>query len=165
MRGAPLRPSTAGTTRVCVDEFRDGDIRGAVYSPYLEDAIPFSGVSRLLAGLEQVADTLDFPQAYVDYRTFGSAPARRPAAEKERRLIPLMDEQTFETKVGKHTTFIIQIQYRQNATWQGTITWSEKKQVKQFRSTLELIKLMDEAVEEARDGEGFARWEPAEATE
>ena len=39
------------------------------------------------------------------------------------------------------------VMYRQNATWQGSVTWAEKDQKANFRSALELIKLMDSAVE------------------
>ena len=45
-------------------------------------------------------------------------------------------------------TFIIRVQYRQNATWQGTIQWVEQKKTQQFRSVLEMIKLMEEVVDE-----------------
>ncbi len=40
-------------------------------------------------------------------------------------------------------TFIIHINHTQNASWQGEITWAEKKITKNFRSTLELIKMID----------------------
>ena len=50
---------------------------------------------------------------------------------------------------GKKATFLIQVQYRQNATWQGEITWVEKKESIRFRSALELIKLIDSAVQES----------------
>ena len=43
--------------------------------------------------------------------------------------------------------FVIQIERCENATWQGSILWTEKNVTKQFRSALELIKLVDSAVE------------------
>ncbi len=43
-------------------------------------------------------------------------------------------------------TFTIQIQFQQNATWQGTITWAEGGKTQKFRSELEMLKLMMEAV-------------------
>ena len=49
---------------------------------------------------------------------------------------------------GKKATFVVQVQYRQNATWQGTVTWLEEGKQSHFRSALELIKLMDSALEE-----------------
>lgn len=51
-------------------------------------------------------------------------------------------------------TFLIHIISCQNTTWQGKVTWTEKKESKSFRSMLELIKLIDAAVstEKAEDG-------------
>lgn len=43
-------------------------------------------------------------------------------------------------------TFTIQIQFQQNATWQGTIAWAEGGKRQKFRSELEMLKLMMEAV-------------------
>ncbi len=42
--------------------------------------------------------------------------------------------------------FVIQIERCENATWQGSILWTEKNVTQQFRSALELIKLVDSAV-------------------
>lgn len=44
-------------------------------------------------------------------------------------------------------TFVMQVLFRQNATWQGTIQWIEGRQTKQYRSMNELLMLMDEAEE------------------
>lgn len=59
------------------------------------------------------------------------------------------------TKDG--AVFLLEIQHRQNATWQGSITWVERQNKQYFRSALELIKLIDNAldqsVEEEREGE------------
>lgn len=51
-------------------------------------------------------------------------------------------------------TFIIKILNRQNSTWQGTITWVDKQQTQNFRSALELIKLIDGALDEDVEIEG-----------
>ncbi len=49
--------------------------------------------------------------------------------------------------------FVIQIDRCENATWQGSILWTEKNITQQFRSALELIRLMDSAItmEEKKD--------------
>lgn len=44
--------------------------------------------------------------------------------------------------------FLIVVEDRQNATWQGTITLPEENRTVHFRSALELIKLMDEVISE-----------------
>ena len=45
-------------------------------------------------------------------------------------------------------TFLIRVLYKQHGTWQGEITWVEKKEKKYFRSMLELIRLIDDVVGE-----------------
>ena len=62
-------------------------------------------------------------------------------------------EKLIEPK-GEKATFVVHVMYRQNATWQGSVTWAEKKQTANFRSALELIKLMDSAVEATAITEG-----------
>lgn len=59
---------------------------------------------------------------------------------------------------GNKTTFIVQVQFCQNASWQGTIAWTEQKKEKRFRSTLELLKLMDEALN-SQGEESAIQWE------
>ena len=43
----------------------------------------------------------------------------------------------------RSATFIVRIQYRQNASWQGQVTWAEENKTASFRSALELLKLID----------------------
>lgn len=49
---------------------------------------------------------------------------------------------------GGREAFLVQILNTQNATWQGTVTWTDGKKTQPFRSALELIKLIDSALEE-----------------
>ena len=44
---------------------------------------------------------------------------------------------------GALTTFAIRILFQQNASWQGSLTWLKENKEWRFRSTLELILLMD----------------------
>lgn len=46
-------------------------------------------------------------------------------------------------------TFIINIMHSQNATWQGSVDWlgKEGKRSQYFRSALELLRLIDSAME------------------
>ena len=48
---------------------------------------------------------------------------------------------------GNHkTTFVVKIEHCQTGTWQGKVIWAEEERTVSFRSTLELIRLMDEAL-------------------
>ncbi len=55
-------------------------------------------------------------------------------------------------EVGKKATFVVNVQYRQNATWQGKVLWAETGKSCNFRSALELLKLIDGALDEAEEG-------------
>jgi hypothetical protein len=59
--------------------------------------------------------------------------------------------------VKEQQTFIIRILNRQNATWQGVVTRTDKQEEKPFRSLLELIKLVNSALAEEEGGDPPAR--------
>ncbi len=46
----------------------------------------------------------------------------------------------------RQSSFIVEIKDTKNQSWQGNLTWVEKKEKVPFRSTLELIRLIDSAV-------------------
>ena len=50
-------------------------------------------------------------------------------------------------------TFIVKVVDTQNSTWQGSVTWVEKQRMQNFRSALELIKLIDGAIDESNEKE------------
>ncbi|NLW77799.1 MAG: hypothetical protein GXY32_00065 [Ruminococcaceae bacterium] len=47
---------------------------------------------------------------------------------------------------GDSDTFVVNVQFRQHATWQGTVKWAGQNQEVHFRSVLELLKIMDGAL-------------------
>lgn len=54
----------------------------------------------------------------------------------------------------KQETFIVKIMSTQNSTWQGNVTWVEQNKVQNFRSALELMKMLDAAISD-NNGESF----------
>lgn len=60
----------------------------------------------------------------------------------------MRDEQDSKNLVGHKASFIVRVTSRQNATWQGSMSWTERGVTKHFRSALELIKLIDSALDE-----------------
>ena len=122
-------------TRICVDAFEKGVPRGRFYNPHMETEQPFESLMQLLQGMEANMENMAFPKAYQVTRTF----APRPMPENT----PVGDAPLY----GKIATFAVRILFRQNASWQGSITWLEGKQEQSFRSVLELILLMDTALQ------------------
>lgn len=157
MRGNSLLPSTVTKTLVCVDEFNNSDMSGRFYNLYMPGPINFSSIYEVIDIMEEFFEEISFPQAYCEDRTFTAKP--KPTQRKqESEAHQYMPEDIFTNENGKKATFVIQVQFRQNATWQGTITWTEEKKMQRFRSTLEMIKLMDDAMGKD-EKEQIAVWE------
>lgn len=56
------------------------------------------------------------------------------------------EERPVEDK-KKNGTFVVHIKCCENATWQGEVTWAEKNKKESFRSALELLRLIDGALD------------------
>ncbi|MDO5411520.1 MAG: hypothetical protein Q4F21_13930 [Lachnospiraceae bacterium] len=68
-----------------------------------------------------------------------------------------------EGKHGNVATFIVRVRQREHSTWQGNVIWADTKQESNFRSCLELIKLMEGAM--ADSGEEAQEEAPADEIE
>lgn len=55
-------------------------------------------------------------------------------------------KQSKQSKKGN--SFLVVVKDTQQETWQGTIEWIEKNKKQSFRSALEMLKLIDSALEE-----------------
>ena len=59
-----------------------------------------------------------------------------------------VDFETVDEVPARKATFEVSVKYQQNSTWQGQILWAEKNMKQSFRSVLEMLRLMDEALAE-----------------
>ncbi|MBQ2785972.1 MAG: hypothetical protein IJF02_05665 [Oscillospiraceae bacterium] len=123
------------TTLVCVDSYQNGVISGRFYNPYMTAEQPFQSLTQFLQGMEATLETMDFPKAYTATRTFAPLPKVTPG------------DPNGQCQPGAQATFAVRILFRQNASWQGSVTWLEGKREQSFRSVLELILLMSTALE------------------
>ena len=121
-------------TTVCIDSYLNGELKGRFYDPYCGEGVQFHSVTQFLMQMEQAMDEMGFPKAFTETRVFTS-PAVLPTCSAEKR-----------DYTGKRATFALRILFRQNSSWQGSVTWLEGKQERSFRSVLELIRLMDNAL-------------------
>ena len=124
------------TTVVCIDDYEDGVPVGRFYNPYSPNGEKFRGIVRFLGRMEDTLDRMNYPQAFTTARAF-SRPYSNMAAPSGEKL-----------REGKIATFAVRILFRQNASWQGSVTWLENDRSQSFRSVLELVLLMDSALQE-----------------
>ena len=121
-------------TTVCVDSYQDSVFTGRLYNPYLSAGKEFHSMVQFLSVMDETLDAMNFPQSFTAKRTFATPPKWEPAPVDWSEL------------TGELATFTIRILFRQNASWQGSVSWLEGGQEQSFRSALELIFLMDSAL-------------------
>ena len=123
------------TTVVCVDSYENGVLTGRFYNPYLKHGATFQSLTQFLLKMEQTLDTMNLPQSFTAVRAFAPPPPPSAASPPT----PAQQE-------GALATFALRVIFRQNSSWQGSITWLEAGREQSFRSVLELIFLMDSAL-------------------
>lgn len=144
-----IYPSAPNLAVVCIDRADQGDHNGKFYHYYKYEPVTFKDFGELIMKLDDFYDEIDFPQAAYTQRSFGN----QKKAEDRKELKKLQKPEELMGRNGDVATFVIHVQYRQNATWQGKILWADKKEERTFRSALEMIKLMDSAIEKTLEKE------------
>ena len=123
-------------TRVCVDSYENGVFVGRFYNPGSSQEYVFKSMSQFLTQMEDLLDQMQFPQAFTAVRTFSMRPNE----------IKNLEDSERDKETGKLATFVVRVLFRQNASWQGSLTWEDEGLEENFRSALELIFLMDSAL-------------------
>lgn len=123
------------TTSVCIDSYENQVMVGRFYNPCCPEEVRFHGVMDFLKKIENMLDQMNFPQAFTSVRTFAKVPAMTP-------------RETHDGKIqkGELATFALKVLFRQNTSWQGSVSWLEGGREETFRSVLELLLLLDSAV-------------------
>ena len=124
------------TTMVCIDSYENSVPTGRLLNPSLESGRSFTSLVGFLREMDALLDSMKLPQSFSAARSFqksisGSGGRSQPVQESSQ---------------GKLATFAVRIIFRQNASWQGSVTWLEGEQEESFRSALELVLLMDSAL-------------------
>ena len=107
--------------------------------------------------MEACLEYAGFPQADLEERHFDSRKGGKTSLKQQEETV--MPTEKLALEKGEKATFIVQVQFRQNASWQGEITWTEGKKKQRFRSALEMLKLMDEAMAAQETDEKPLHWE------
>ena len=139
---------------VCIDDDKDADYQGLIYHQYADEPISFNGIASMILEMENLFDEWDFPQRGLAERKFDKKKEnhKRPVSETEddRLKIEIISDthgvRNVQNKKGKLGTFVIQVVYRQDASWQGHVIYQEDNEKLEFNSALELIKIIDRAV-------------------
>ena len=101
----------------------------------MKEGLSFQSTTQLLLEMEMVLDRMNLPASFTAGRTFITPPDHNTGPPPE------------QHRSGELATFAVKILFRQHASWQGCVTWLEGRREQSFRSVLELILLMDSAIQ------------------
>lgn len=135
---------------ICIDRKSHADYEGKLWNEYSESPQEFHSILEIFRMIEDFLDELDFPQRSTVPRSFAGRALREETQDKRKGKTKKMGN--LEDKNGEEGTFIVQIKYRQNATWQGQVVWAEQNKKEYFRSALELLRLIDGAMSGGEKG-------------
>ena len=128
----------AQATILKVTSYDRQNLCGYLSNPFFGGDVFFDGLIPMLKLLENLFDTLNFPQRSMEQRTFDTQIPPKPAAASREAC-------------SKHqilATFKLRVLFRQNASWSGVLVWREQEAAASFRSVLELIGILDSALSE-----------------
>ena len=139
---------------VCIDDNKDADYQGLIYHQYADEPISFNGIADIILEMENLFDEWDFPQRGLAERKFDKKKENHkrpvPETEDDKLKIEIISDthgvRNVQNKKGKLGTFVIQVVFRQDASWQGHVIYQEDNEKLDFNSALELIKIIDRAV-------------------
>lgn len=141
----------------CMILYIDGvtgmDLQGIMDNCYLEKPIRFNHIMEMVFLADSILDQFEYPKATVDYRS---------NKREKKAIVPLQERLEYQRRVyervqpmnsklqqsGKRKHFIINIYFRQNASWQGELLILKGKKIlsqTRYRSIYELIRLIYEA--------------------
>ncbi len=137
--------SAPNLMNICIDRNSSGGAGGRLYHKYIKEPVRFNAVGELLDDMEDLFDMIGYPERSTQQRTFEDLPEPN-AKRKEAVQVTTTDDLLRQS--GDLATFVVHVKFRQHSTWQGEVVWAEKNKKCYFRSALELLKLIDGALDE-----------------
>lgn len=135
--------SLLSSVLVCINSFELHEPVGVLYTVTQPEPIAFNGAIQLCNIMDEYFTANKAPQQTHEYRSFSS---KKQKSTEENTMAEIITQSELPNENGQKGTFIVYVQFRQNASWQGQIQWVDGKKTQKFRSTLEMLKLIDEAV-------------------
>lgn len=147
-------PTSARTFFLNITKSVNGHFCGEICNLFYADAIPFNGLDEAILRMNKILDELGCPQSSTELRSFqhswtkGSRKREKETLqESNQRYQQYWNKSFMQLPLSHRPQLQIDILYRQNATWQGTIVLMQSLERKKanFRSVLELLHLIRSA--------------------
>ena len=131
-----VREELNKTVLIYVDSYENSVPIGDACILFNEDYFHFNSLSQLLIGInDQIEHDNNSSQTFTNLEKFHAGLEQDGASYT-----------VHHHHKGRVATFSILLICRHNSSWQGEITWLEKRKKENFRSVLELIMILDSAL-------------------
>lgn len=150
-------PEYANTIMLCVDSFDGGLAQGRIHTFFFNDETHFSSLDQMLFALEDILDKTQAVQRDSALRKpVRSKKPRKQVDEDEMFARPVPAFAPYYTladlsvRKGKLASFYLRVYARQHASLQGVLAWARHKYTVAFRSEMELLVLLRDALMETQ---------------
>ena len=160
-----LVTATSIQMRAEIVSFSNNQLRGLLFNRFLDTPFEFVCFLQMIEKMEEIFDTKGFPEAFMTPRVFGASgynSRKKLEVGGNTEMKDAMNSTTKSDPGSSKCTFEITVKFRQNATWQGQILWVDKNLKQNFRSVLEMLKLMDEAMTDCEEQQEAITWYDSE---
>ena len=146
MHVIPARmPNAMSNVYVFIDSCDGHDASGTIYVLGGTVKSTFSGLTEMVIKCDKILSSASVVKASFCDRDFGyGTRARNSKQAGQTGAVP--NESRDVKELSENAAFIVHIQQRLNATWQGDITWVARCLTRHFLSSLDMIKLIEQAL-------------------
>ncbi|WP_312442821.1 hypothetical protein [Lacrimispora sp.] len=143
------------TMLICFNGRNGENLYGEILNCYIDGPVSFSNVGELILKLDEICDWVGTPQPSADPRFLNKKMSEEYAYRTKRKnnipvkaKVQLQDSMALSSRaITAKETLIVKIEHRQNASIQGRVIGKlTKKQYVNFRSALELMRMLNEVV-------------------
>ena len=132
---------------ICIDGCENADYQGKLWHQYSDSPIEFLGMVNLMEIMDGLMDEWGFPQKGVKQRSFYNADRNKNEVgyDEESRIDQIRKKNgvsNIQNKRGKLGSYVVQVSFRQNATWQGHVVCTNTNVKRDFSSEMELLKII-----------------------
>jgi hypothetical protein len=134
---------------ICIDDISGYDFSGRITNPYMPEVKPFISSNEMLKIIDRFLDSVGIPRPLLSPRLFSdAAPESKPKTpvRAQKDIEVYRSESELASCRGEISTFLVHIKFRYNASWQGSFKWVEGNQSRDFRSTLDLLRMISDAL-------------------
>ncbi len=160
MDDSSLNPNRQGLVLVFVNKYKNHDISGNFSMPFagfrkksIRRPRYYYSIWDLIQQLDAHFDDIKYPQKHNEIRAFqdNKKESLVKNAESEMKEFENMDPfvimEKFNKKKNTISMFAIDVRYRYNVSWQGSLLWLTGNKKSYFRSVYELMSLIIDGVE------------------